>query len=417
MTTIKLAVLKHTRAKDGSYKIRIAIGHKQETSYIVTKYSVASLANWSAGQVVNQPDANFINMKLRQILNDYDQRLDRVINPDLYTCTQLRDVLKGMRALGTGRTFMEYAEYNINELRKDGRNTTADMRQTQINKFSAFLGGDILIAEITPATITNYERWLKALGNSIAYNGMLMTAVKTVINAAIRDGSVKYDIHPFAYWHATQAEPREQDITPEELRLIRDYNTIYKGEAKARDLLMLSYYLGGINLIDLLAYDFRGKKVMEYVRTKTRNKKKTNRTVSFSIPDEAFPIIQRYMNPKTGRLDFKTKGTYDTFKNIVSRDIKRIAKKVGIDDWQKVCYYTARKSFVQHGFDLGISLEVLEYCIGQSMKDGRPIFNYLKVMRRHADNAIRQIIDALNGCESKTGDPHEPPATNQQLMK
>lgn len=44
---------------------------------------------------------------------------------------------------------------------------------------------------------------------------------------------------------------------------------------------------------------------------------------------------------------------------------------------------------------LGISLEVLEYCIGQSMKEGRPIFNYLKVMRRHADNAIRTILDAL----------------------
>ena len=399
MTTIKLAVLKHTKAKDGSFKVRIAIGHKQETSYIVTKYSVQSLANWSAGQVVNQPDANFVNMKLRQILNDYDQRLERIVNPDLYTCTQLRDTLKAMRPLGTGRTFLEYADYNIGELRKDGRHTTADMRQTQVEKFSSFLGGDILLSDITPATITNYERWLNSQGNSIAYNGMLLTAVKTIINAAIRDGSVKYDIHPFAYWHATQAEPREQDITPEELRRIRDFQTIYKGEAKARDLLMLSYYLGGINLIDLLAYDFRGKKVIEYVRTKTRNKKKTNRTVSFSIPDEAFPIINRYMNPKTGRLDFHTKGTYDTFKNIVTRDCKRIAKKVGIEDWQKVCYYTARKSFVQHGFDLGISLEVLEYCIGQSMKDGRPIFNYLKVMRRHADNAIRAILDALNACE------------------
>lgn len=406
MTTIKLAVLKHTKAKNGSYKIRIAIGHKQETSYIVTKYSVMAFANWSAGQVVNQSDANFINVKLRQLLNDYDQRLERVINPDLYTCTQLRDTLKAMRPLGTNLTFMEYAAHNINELRKDGRHTTADMRQTQVNKFLSFLGGDILLAEITPATITNYERWLRTQGNSIAYDGMLMTAVKTVINAAIRDGSAKYDIHPFAYWHATQAEPREQDITPEELRRIRDFQTIYKGEAKARDLLMLSYYLGGINLIDLLAYDFRGKKTMEYVRTKTRNKKKTNRTVSFSIPDEAFPLISRYMNAKTGRLDFQTKGTYDTFKNIVSRDIKRIAKKAGIEDWHKVCYYTARKSFVQHGFDLGISLEVLEYCIGQSMKSDRPIFNYLKVMRRHADEAIRTILDAL-----KAGDPHEPPAT------
>jgi integrase len=158
---------------------------------------------------------------------------------------------------------------------------------------------------------------------------------------------------------------------------------------------MLSYYLAGINLIDLLSYDFRNKKIMEYIRTKTRNKKKTNRTVSFSIPDEAMPIIHRYMSPKTGRLDFGQKGTYDTFKNIVTRDIKRIAKKLGIRQAEKVCYYTARKSFVQHGFDLGISLEVLEYCIGQSMKSNRPIFNYLKIMRRHADTAMRKIFDGL----------------------
>ena len=410
MTTIKLAVLKHTRAKDGTYKIRIAIGHKQETHYIVTRYSVQSLANFSSGQVVNQPNANFINTKLRQVLNDYDQRLDRVINPDLYTCGQLRDALKAMRPSVSNRTFMEYARYTADELRKDGRLTTASMREQQTSRFSEFLGGDILLSEITPATITNYERWLRKQDISTAYTGMLMTAVKTVINAAIRDGSVSYDVHPFAYWHATLAEPREQDISIDELRLIRDFQTIYKGEAKARDLLMLSYYLGGINLIDLLSFDFRGKHVIEYIRTKTKNKKKSNRTVSFSIPDEAMPIISRYMNAKTGHLDFGTKGTYDTFKNIVTRDIKRIAKKAGIPDWQKCCYYTARKSFVQHGFDLGISLEVLEYCTGQSMKSGRPIFNYLKVMRRHADTAIRTIIDALNQ-DKETGDPPEPPET------
>ena len=131
---------------------------------------------------------------------------------------------------------------------------------------------------------------------------------------------------------------------------------------------MLSYYLGGINLIDLMNYDFRDKTMMEYIRTKTRNKKKTNRTVSFSIPPEAQPYIDEYMNKKTGYLDFGNKGTYETFKNIVTRDIKLIAQKAGIKDWKRCCYYTARKSFVQHGFDLGISIEVLEYCIGHSMK-------------------------------------------------
>jgi hypothetical protein len=39
------------------------------------------------------------------------------------------------------------------------------------------------------------------------------------------------------------------------------------------------------------------------------------------------------------------------------------------------------------------------------MKSDRPIFNYLKVMRRHADEAIRKIIDALN----EKGDAAAPP--------
>ena len=72
---------------------------------------------------------------------------------------------------------------------------------------------------------------------------------------------------------------------------------------------------------------------------------------------------------------------------------KRLAENIGIES--HVVYYSARKSFVQHGFELGISLETLEYCIGQSMKKNRPIFNYVKIMRKHADIAIRKILDEL----------------------
>ena len=406
MTTIKLAVLKHTRAKDGTYKIRISIGHKSETHYVVTKYRVTSLSHFQNGQVVNQPDAPAINIKLRQLLTDYDERLERIADPDRYTCEQLRDILKGMRSTMTGVTFCQLAEQTIAELMKDGRTTTAKMRRQQMEKFKDFAGGDMLLEEINPRTVSDYSRWLRRSGASDAYEGMQLTMVKVIINRAIRDGIVRYDIHPFAYWKAVTPEPRELDISVDDLRRIRDFDTIFKGERKARDLFMLSYYLGGTNLIDLMDYDFRNKTMLEYVRTKTRNKKKANRTVSFSIPPEAQNIIDRYMNAKTGRLDFGTKGNYDTFKNIVTRDIKRIAEKAGVKDWKRCCFYTARKSFVQHGFDLGISLEVLEYCIGQSMKSDRPIFNYLKIMRRHADEAIRQIIDNLNAAY-----PHEQTAS------
>ena len=52
---------------------------------------------------------------------------------------------------------------------------------------------------------------------------------------------------------------------------------------------------------------------------------------------------------------------------------------------------------MQHGFDIGIALETLEYCIGQSVKRNRPIFNSVRIMQRHADEAIRKIIANLNG--------------------
>ena len=56
MTTIKLAVLRHTRAKDGSYKILSLLG-KSETHYIVTKYKVNQPCEFVNGVVVGQPDA------------------------------------------------------------------------------------------------------------------------------------------------------------------------------------------------------------------------------------------------------------------------------------------------------------------------------------------------------------------------
>ena len=78
----------------------------------------------------------------------------------------------------------------------------------------------------------------------------------------------------------------------------------------------------------------------------------------------------------------------------MTRNIGLLAKSLGIE--RRVVYYSARKSFVQHGFELGISLPVLEYCIGQSMKTDRPIYNYIRIMRRHADEATRKILDNLN---------------------
>lgn len=399
MATIKLAVLKHTQSKDGSYKIRIAIGHRSETHYIVTKYKVNSPSEFVGGIVTRVPNAHEINVKLRNLLNDYDERLERIPSPEDYTCKELRDLLKSMRPHSSTATFSQVSEQYQKELIEDGRGSYAGMLQNSLRLFRDFSGGDMFLSEISTVTISEFERWLKRKGLSQTYTSMTLSMTRTIINRAIRAQLVTYQLHPFSYWKRPADEEREIDISVEELAAIRDAQPKLKKQRIARDLFMLSYYLGGINLIDLLNIDFRGVSVLEYVRHKSRNTKTSDKRISFTIQPEAKELIRKWMNRNTGKLNFGYKFSYKNFLQFITRSIKSLAKDLDIQNYKKVCYYTARKSFVQHGFDLGISLEVLEYCIGQSVKNNRPIFNYLKIMRKHADVAIRQILDNLSNVQ------------------
>lgn len=66
---------------------------------------------------------------------------------------------------------------------------------------------------------------------------------------------------------------------------------------------------------------------------------------------------------------------------------------------RKLIYYSAKKSFVQHGFEIGMPLETLEYRIGQSMKKNRPIFSkrlkgYSAIGYRILSNGSQTLFNA-----------------------
>lgn len=396
MATVKLAVLRHTKAKDGSYKIRISIGHKSETHYIVTRYRVQSLANFVNGVVVNQPDAHYINVKLRALLNDYDSRLDAIPNLGDLSCEQLRDMLRDMRPMTGTATMRQMADEYITLLRKEGRNSYARIIEFAVAKFLRYMNGDVMLSQLNTVTIDNYYHYLLSQGFSAAYTNICMVNVRIIVNRAVQMQQVRYDVHPFQYYHCQQGEPRELDIPVEDMRKFVGYDAGSRGHQQAADLFLLSYYLGGMNLKDMVAYDFRGykgKPILSYIRLKTSTKKRGNRTVEFTIQPEAFPIIDRWMDPKTGHLIDVKPEKYASRLKYIDLCLEHIAERLHID--HRLSFYSARKSFVQHGFELGIPLETLEYCIGQSMKANRPIYNYVKIMRQHADVAIRQILDNL----------------------
>lgn len=390
MTTLKLAVVPAKMLKSGKHKIRIAIGHKQETRYLVTRFNIDDLSQFKDGQVVGIPNASYVNMKLRSILNSYQEALDR-ISTQSYTCAQVVEYLSNIKQ-GVAPFSSASTDYIIN-MEKEGRKSTAELYRRTCRYFNDFIKLDVMLDGITPRTIKEFDIYLKNEKNlNPVTRGTHMAHLKAILNQAVRDKKVSYDTHPFEYYEKPEGNIRELDISVDEVKQIRDSTPKEKSLRMARDLFMLSYYLGGINLIDLMQFNFKNRDTIEYIREKSKNTKKGDKKISFSIPEEAKPIIKEWMG-KNGKLNFGYKYTYDNFRKFVTKEIKRLAENIGIES--HVVYYSARKSFVQHGFELGISLETLEYCIGQSMKKNRPIFNYVKIMRKHADIAIRKILDEL----------------------
>lgn len=390
MTTLKIAVVPAKMLKSGKHKIRIAIGHKQETRYLVTRFNIDDLSQFKDGQVVGIPNASYVNMKLRSILNSYQEALDR-ISTQSYTCAQVVEYLSNIKQ-GAAPFSSASTDYIIN-MEKEGRKSTAELYRRTCRYFNDFIKLDVMLDGITPRTIKEFDIYLKNEKNlNPVTRGTHMAHLKAILNQAVRDKKVSYDTHPFEYYEKPEGNIRELDISVDEVKQIRDSTPKEKSLRMARDLFMLSYYLGGINLIDLMQFNFKNRDTIEYIREKSKNTKKGDKKISFSIPEEAKPIIKEWMG-KNGKLNFGYKYTYDNFRKFVTKEIKRLAENIGIES--HVVYYSARKSFVQHGFELGISLETLEYCIGQSMKKNRPIFNYVKIMRKHADIAIRKILDEL----------------------
>ena len=388
MATLKLVIVPAKRLVNGKHKIRVALSHNSNTRYIPTNVIISD-GEFKDGMVVNRDDASHLNVKLRNILNYYQNIIDETMQLGSYTCSEVIKLLLKEHRYSNAK-FSDAMSAYLDDLKEEERHKSEKLYRLACESFIRECG-NIFLNMITEKDIKTFRRNLEKRHLSPTTVRIYMTLVKVVIHFAEKRKMCKFEDNPFEDITPPSANVRELDLTIREIKAIRDLEAPKYNICVARDIFMLSYYLGGINLVDMLEVDFR-KNYIEYYRQKTKNKKHGESKTAFSIQPEARDIINKYMK-KNGKLVF---GKYDTFGkaySVISRKMDELAELAGIR--KRVVFYSARKSFVQHGFDLGIALETLEYCIGQSMKTNRPIFNYVRVMRNHADKAMRQIFDSL----------------------
>ena len=394
MTTFSIVIVPTKRLANGKHRIRIAVAHQAQTRYIATPFILDSISQLKKGRVVRHENAAQMNLCLQRTINEYILILSSIKHANQLTCTQLIHFIQEEERKKY-LTFDVIAKEFLSTLQSESRIKSYKLYKTAISHFNRFLKKehDIPLEQIRPSHIHQYQNFLEKRELSSTTVRIYLTLIKVILNYAIKMDYIHYKVHPFAACILPSSRIRNLDLTVDELKSLRDVSLKEQNLLIVRDLFMLTYYLGGINLKDLLDYHFEENNlILSYIRHKTYRTKHGENEIVFSIQPEAQQIISKYRTDK-GFLKFGPYESYNKVYSLIYRYLTRIAREAGITS--SISYYSARKSFAQHGYNIGIQIETIEYCIGHSMKSNRPIGNYIRVMRSHADIAMRRIFDEL----------------------
>ena len=392
MATLRTVIVPTKALKDGRHKVRISIAHNGQTRYIPTNVIIDSAREFKHGIVVNRGDASFLNTKLRKMVQKIQNAIDELEYADGLSCSELVYMLTHSdldRHKNITDVFTKYM---------DMANISQGSRATYTDHFqclAAYAGDNFMLERVNHLTVVGFHRFMLDKGYSANTRRDRLVFLNQLINFARRCGYAVPPADPFSGFELPHPEVRQSWLTVDDVRRIRDAESKRKNVQICRDCFMLSYYLGGINIVDLLAVDFdECRNTIRYERTKTRNRPKMNKYVEFTIPDEAKPIIERYKG-HDGRLFFGESKNRSRLHCVFDCYMAQLAEIAGV---KHLIYYSARKSFAQHAFQLGVSESVVDFILGHRVdKVSTSLYSYISVTPKQASDAVRLVCDNLMG--------------------
>lgn len=254
---LRVTILKDKTRADGSHTIRIALSHNGATRYFVTRFSVPSEKNLRNGNVVNVSNATYINQQLRTFQNKIYSICDLVEDIDVYTCPQLMKIIKHKMSRATVRTIEEINAEYLKIKQHTWSEQTLRLHKDGLKRFIDYAGSNFILSMLDSAMVFGYKKYLKTQGLSDTTVNIRMGVLRRLSYFATTHGYASYDIPPFYDYKEPLILARDLAIPLAKLRELRDMEITHKWKECARDIFMLSFYLCGMNLGDILVQDFR----------------------------------------------------------------------------------------------------------------------------------------------------------------
>ncbi|MBD5258901.1 MAG: site-specific integrase [Barnesiella sp.] len=286
------------------------------------------------------------------------------------------DVIDEFNRYAKEYSLFNFMENIIIKLKQNGKTRTSETYTVTLNSFKKFRQGkDIMIDCLNSEIMEAYEAWHQQRGVSPNTISFYTRILRAVYNRAIEDEIIE-NRNPFrhVYTGVDKTVKRALPIAIIKKIKVLDLELIPALDF-ARDMFMMSFMLRGMSFIDM-AYLKKTDLKNGYI---TYRRRKTGQQLTIEWTEEMQILLDKYPENDSDYLlpIIRNVGTNEryTYRNVgynINRNLKTIAKKVGIAI--PLTLYVARHSWASVAKAKGIPLNVISEGMGHDSEATTQIY-------------------------------------------
>jgi hypothetical protein len=406
MATYRLCVIKTDKKSNNTWNVKVRVTHQRKMGYISTdKY------------IYRDSMDNKYNITDRRVHKGLDYLLTKYSNMELllgrtienYSIKQLTDHLKANKIVDID--FFECIDEVIETMRKDKRKGWKNYNTTKNHMLNYSGLIDFPISMVTSGFLENLEKWLrshkedgivKECGDTAIYN--YMRCIRATFNAARKKynnddiGAMQIKHYPFTrYTMPTPDASVHRNLKIEVIRAIRDKKLSLSRDILGRDVFMMSFYLIGMNTVDLFKCPPVADGRITYNRSKTTKKRKKSDAalISLKVQPELEYFLEKYKGKETAFNFCERYANSENFNKAVDKGLNRIGEDLKLP--KSLGSYYARHSW---GTIAANDCDIDEPLVGKCLNHSDPTLKitriYIEKVWKTVDEANRKVIDLLN---------------------
>jgi len=411
MAVVKIILDTRVQRKDGTYPVKLTLSFHR-TSYQGLGFSVKK-EQWDDGHVCNHPLAlvhnRFINDRLLVAQIKLNELAKSGKLPSM-THAEVRDVIfsekeqpeeKEEKEEKQEYTIIDHFKKYISMLEKD---KTKEVYYSTLKKIEIFTAGTkygVKFEDINYTWLQDFDKFLEKTCR-INTRAIHFRNIRSIFNNAINCEIIPLNLYPFRKFKIKKEATAKRSMNAEQLRSLRDY-PVEPYQEKYRDLFMLTFYLIGINAVDLFHLKEIRNERIEYRRSKTGT------LYSVKVYPEAMEIIKKYRGKKYLLDILDNYYNYMDFVRRWNNQLKRIGpfhregqggKKIITPLFPNISTYWARHTWATIAWSLLIPKDIISAALGH--KIGSEVTSiYIDFNQDLVDEANRKVIDFVNGMSQR----------------